>query len=393
MRPITYWATVLAIGAALALRVDLRVAIALPLSDADLRGLQACGALSPAGVLRVVHQRIADHCGPDWLAAQLPVDGDAGWTKRLQAAFEGAQGDDVWQLRIAELIVHQDGPLPAQAGPLLRRHPDDPVADAVLAGSHHHALWIDPILDDRRAAMAWARDRERPADAVALIDRQLLGLSPRLPVIYDAGLRDLGRGLRLGLRTEEASRGRESAATAGWSLGDLPGDLTEVRRALVALQDRDAETQLGARPHRPPPPLRSHQGGERLVARCGDEPDLCDAWIQRFASFVGHHPDPGAALAQLWSGPSALPLTDDGGGPWRVLREGRGPPCTIRWLTLVIADLAGLDPRLVDAGVQIGDEVVPLAACSTPGSPVDAADAAAAELAALWPDDAWQTPP
>ena len=44
------------------------------------------------------------------------------------------------------------------------------------------------------AAMAWARDRDRPADAVALIDRQLFGLSPRLSVIYDAGLRDLGRG-------------------------------------------------------------------------------------------------------------------------------------------------------------------------------------------------------
>lgn len=392
MRPITYWATVLAIGAALALRVDLRVAIALPLSDADLRGLQVCGAVSPTGVLRIVHQRIADRCAPDWLAAQLPVDGDAGWTKRLQAAFEGAQGDDVWQLRIAELIVHQDGPLPAQAGPLLRRHPNDPVADAVLAGSHHHALWIDPVLDDRRAAMAWARDRERPADAVALLDRQLLGLSPRLPVLYDAGLRDVGRGVRLGLHTEEASRGRESASTAGWSLGDHPGDLTELRRALVALQDRDSETQLGSRAARPVAPLRSRQSGERLLARCGDEPDLCTAWIHRFASFVQHHPDPVAALAQLWSGPSSLPLTagNDGGGPWRVLRDGAGPPCTVRWLTLVIADLAGLDAEPDERGVKVGGALVPLDACSTPGAP---ADAAATELAALWPDDAWKTPP
>lgn len=392
MRPIPYWATVLTIGAALALRVDLRVAIAMPLSEADLRGLQVCGAVSPTGVLRIVHQRIADHCGPDWLVSQLPVDGDAGWTKRLQAAFDGAQGDDVWQLRIAELIVHQDGPLAMQAGPLLRRHPDDPVAGAVLAGSHRGAAWIDPILDDRRAAMAWARDRDRPADAVALIDRQLFGLSPRLSVIYDAGLRDLGRGLRLGLRTEEASRGRESAATAGWTLGDHPGDLTELRRALVALQDRDTETQLAARPPSPVPPLRSRQGAERMLARCGDEPELCTAWLQRFAAFVRHHPDPAAAVTQLWSGASSLALTavDDSGGPWRVLRDGVGPPCTVRWLTLVITDLAGLDPRQVDAGVQIGDEVVPLAACATPGDP---ADAAAAELAALWPEDAWQTPP
>ena len=157
MRPLPYWATVLAIGAALALRVDLRAAIAMPLSGADLRGLQTCGAVSPTGVLRIVHQRIADRCAPDWLASQLPVDGDAGWTKRLQAAFDGAQGDDVWQLRIAHLIVHQDGPLPMQAGPLLRRHPDDPIANAVLAGSHRGAGWIDPILDDRRAALAWAR--------------------------------------------------------------------------------------------------------------------------------------------------------------------------------------------------------------------------------------------
>lgn len=393
MRPITYWATVLAIGAALALRVDLRAAIAMPLSGADLRGLQACGAVSPTGVLRIVHQRIADRCAPDWLAAQLPVDGDAGWTKRLQAAFDEAQGDDVWQLRIAHLIVHQDGPLPMQAGPLLRRHPNDPVANAVLAGSHHHALWIDPILDDRRAVMAWARDRERPADAVALIDRQLLGLSPHLPALYDAGLRDLGRGLRLGLHTEEASRGRESVATADWRLGDHPGDLTELRRALVALQERDAETQLGARPQRAAQPLTSRKGADRLLGRCGDEPELCTAWIQQFASFVQHHPDPAAALAQLWSGPSSLPLTAvfDGGGPWRVLRDGEGPPCTVRWMTLVIADLAGLDPKPVDAGVQIGEVVLPLDACLTPGTP---ADAAAAELAALRPlDDDWQYPP
>jgi len=393
MRPLPYWATVLAIGAALALRVDLRAAIAMPLSGADLSGLQTCGAVSPTGVLRIVHQRIADRCAPDWLASQLPVDGDAGWTKRLEAAFDEAQGDDVWQLRIAHLIVHQDGPLPMQAGPLLRRHPDDPIANAVLAGSHRGAAWIDPILDDRRAALAWARDRDRPADAIALIDRQLFGLSPPLPVIYEAGLRDLGRGLRLGLHTEEASRGRESAATAGWRLGDRPGDLTELRRALIALQERDPETQLAARPPRAAEPLTSRKAADRLLMPCGDEPELCTAWIRRFGSFVQHHPDPAAALAQLWSGPSSLPLTAmfERGGPWRVLRTGTGPPCTLRWLTLVIADLAGLDPKLVDAGVQFGDVVVPLEACLTPGTP---ADAAAAELLARSPfDDEWQYPP
>jgi hypothetical protein len=392
MRPIPYWATVLAIGASLALRVDLRIAIAMPLSASDLRGLQTCGAVSPTGVLRVVHQRIADRCAQDWLASQLPVDGDAGWTKRLRAAFDEVHGDDVWQLRIAELIVHQDGSLPPEAGPLLRRHPDDPVADAVLAGSHRGAAWIDPILDDRRAAMAWARDRDRPADAVALIDRQLMELSPHLPVIYDAGLRDLGRGLQLGLHTEEGSRGRESAATAGWSLGDHPGDLRELRRALVALQERDAETQMGTRPQPVAQPLTTRKGADRLLVACGDETELCTAWIQRFGSFVRHHPDPAAALAQLWSGPSSLPITAifDRGGPWRVLRDGTGPPCTVRWMTLVIADLAGLDPKPVDAGVQIDDAVVPLAACLTPGTP---AEAAIAELAAQSSvGDDWQYP-